>query len=140
MSQHDSVQRAIDAIRRRDADAYAEVFAENATLQSPLSPAPLEGRAAIRESEQGLFDAFSDVEVEVVRLLSNERNAAAEVVLRATNTGPIHLGSGEPIPATGRRVELPSVWLFDFDSDGRITAERDYFDTAAFMALLGLDL
>ena len=61
-----------------------------------------------------------------------------EVVLRATNTGELDLGQGGVVAATGRRIEVPAAWLFEFGPDGRVAAERDYFDTAALIAQLGL--
>ena len=122
-----------------DAGAYAGLFAEDGTLQHPLAPEPIRGRVAIRNGEQALFDSFSDVDVQLVSLTSDQARAVAEVVLRATNTGAIDLGDGGKIPATGRRIEVAAVWIFDFDTDGLVLAERDYFDTAALMAQLGIE-
>jgi hypothetical protein len=127
--QEDAVQRLIDAITRRDIDAYAAQYSEEAVAHYPLSPEPIMGREAIRESEAALFDAFSEIEVEVVTRYGNSRGAVVEVVLRATNTGPLELGPGETMPATQRRIELPAAWIFEFGEDGLIVAERDYFDT-----------
>ncbi len=140
MNVQDLVRRGIDAVRRADADSYTQLFAENAIVHHPLAPEPLEGRAAIREAEQALFDAFSEIEIEVLRLLSDDRGAAVEVVLRATHTGAIDLGGGQPVPPTGRRIEVPSAWFFEVGPDGLVITERDYFDTATFMSQLGLDV
>lgn len=139
MNPRDLVQRMLDAIQRTDIESFVQLYAEDAVMHHPLSPVPLEGRAAIRESEQAIFDAFSDVEVEIVTLLTDERSAVIEVVLRATNTGPIEMGPGELLPATGRRIELPAAWFYEYDADGLVTAERDYFDTATLMAQLGVE-
>lgn len=107
-------------------------------LHHPLSPEPIRGSEPIAGSEQALFDAFSEIEVEVVRMLADANDVAVEVVLHATNTGPLDVGADEPLPATGRRIELPSVWLLRLDADGRIAEERDYLDTASFFRQLGL--
>jgi steroid delta-isomerase-like uncharacterized protein len=139
MNLRERVLRIVDTIRQGDAEAYAQGFAEDAVLRHPMAPEPLRGRAAIREGEQALFDAFSDVEVEVVAMWEGDRSTAVEVVLRATNTGPMEVGPGRSVPATGRRVELPAVWVFEFDEEGFVAEERDYFDTASFMAQLGIE-
>lgn len=131
------VRRFIAAIEQRDADAYAACFAEDAVAQHPLVPHPIRGRDEIRASEQALYDAFSDVRVELWSLLSSRDCCAMEVVLRATNTGSLDLGEEQPVAATGRSIELPAVWWCEID-DGLIAAERDYFDTATLMAQLGL--
>ncbi len=140
MNHRDVLQRYVDAIQREDIEVFAQLFAEDAVLHHPLAPEPLEGRTAIRESERALFEAFSEIDIEIVMMLSDERSAAIAVVLRATNTGALELGPGESMPATGRRMELPAAWFFEFDADGRVVVERDYFDTAAFMAQLGLQM
>jgi steroid delta-isomerase-like uncharacterized protein len=134
----DVVEGLVGAIERRDADALVELFAEEAVLRHPLSPEPIEGKTAIAASEQALFDAFSEIEVEVVRVVAEGDDVALEVVIRATNTGPLEVGAEEPLPPTGRRVELPSVWFLLLGSDGKIVEERDYLDTASFFRQLGL--
>ena len=136
---HDTlVRRFIAAIEQRDADAYAALFAEDAVAQHPLVPDPIRGREQIRDSEQALYDAFSDIRVELRSLLSSQDSCAIEVVLRATNTGLLDIGDEQPVPATGRTVELPAVWWCEIRDDGLIAAERDYFDSGALMAQLGL--
>ena len=132
------VEKLVRAIERRDADALAELFAEDAVLHHPLSPERLAGRAAIAASEQALFEAFSEIDVEVVRVVAEADDVAIEVVVRATNTGPLDVGADEPLPATGRRIELPSVWLLRVGADGKIVEERDYLDTASLFRQLGL--
>ena len=138
MNPAEVMRRLADAVQRRDADALAALYAEDAVLCHPLAPMPLVGRQAIRESEQALFDAFSDIEVEVKTLLADDRCCGAELVIRATNSGPIDLGSDEPVPASGRHVELPSAWFLELGPDGLVVAERDYLDTAMFLRQLGL--
>jgi hypothetical protein len=58
-----------------------------------LSPKPVAGKAAIVASEQALFDAFSEIEVEVLGVIAQGDDIALEVVLRATNTGPLDVGA-----------------------------------------------
>lgn len=132
------VRRFIAAIEQRDAHAYAALFTEDAVVQHPLVADPIRGREQIRAGEQALYDAFSDVRVELRSLLSSQDSCAFEVVLRATNTGPLDIGDQQPVAATGRTVELPAVWWCEIDDDGLIAAERDYFDTGTLLAQLGL--
>jgi steroid delta-isomerase-like uncharacterized protein len=138
MKHSDTVLRMIDAIQAADIEAFSQLFREDAIMHHPLSPSPLEGRAAIRESEQALFSAFSGIVIDVVNLIGTESTAAVEVVLRARNTGPLELGPGNSLPATQRRIELPAAWFYAYDENGLIRIERDYFDTALLMAQLGL--
>lgn len=128
----------VAAVERRDADALSELCADDAVVHHPLSPEPVQGKAAIRASEQVLFDAFSDIDVSVMRVVAERDDVALEVVVRATNSGPLDVGGEEPLPPTGRRIELPAVWFLRLDSDGKIAEERDYFDTGSFFRQLGL--
>lgn len=82
-------------------------------MHHPLFPEPARGRATIRAAEQELFESFSDIEVELRSALAGESTCAAEVLLRATNTGPIDLGGDHPVAATHKRIEAEMVWVFD---------------------------
>lgn len=130
--------KLVAAIERRDAEALADLCADDAVVHHPLSPDPIRGKAAIAASEQALFDAFSDIDVDVLRVVTEADDVAIEVVLRATNTGPLEVGADDRLPPTGRRIELPSVWFLRLGGDGRIVEERDYLDTASFFRQLGL--
>jgi len=130
--------KLVRAIESRDVDALGEVFADDAVLHHPLSPEPLHGQAAIVASEQALFDAFSDVSVDVLRVVTEGEDIAIELVIQATNTGPLDVGADAKLPATGRRVELPSVWFLRLGADNRIVEERDYLDTLSLFRQLGL--
>lgn len=140
MSYGETVERIVSAIQRGDAQSYAEFFTESAVLEHPLAPKPLKGRDAIRESEQAIFDSFSDIQIDIRSLTHSGQHVVAEVVLRATNTGPMDFGEAEPLPATEQRIEIAAVWVFEFAPSGHVASERDYFDTAKLMAQLGIEL
>lgn len=136
----DALHSLVAAVEAGDADAYAALFSEEAVALHPLSPEPLRGRSAIRAAEQELFAAFSEVEVEVRALATDQVRCAAEVVLRAVNSGPLDLGGGEPLAATNQAIELAATWWLTVGEDGLIVSERDYFDTGALMTQLGIQL
>ncbi len=100
MVQTSIVHRLVNAVQQRDAGALAELYAEDAVLDNPLSPTALEGRRAIMESEQALFAAFSEIDINLRTVLTGDQSYAAELVLGATNTGPLDLGGEEPVAAT----------------------------------------
>ena len=138
MAETTVAERIAAALERGDAEGVAALYAEDAVTYHPLFPEGVRGRDAIRQSEQELLDAFSDVRVEVRYVLADESRCMAEVVIRATNTGDLDLGGAEPVPATGRRIELPSVWSLELDQDGKVATERTYLDTGTLMSQLGL--
>lgn len=124
-----------DAVERRDAEAMAALYAEDATVPHPLYPEPARGRDAIRGNQQELFNAITDVEVQIRSILTGESTCAAEVVIEATHSGALEVG-GNKFAATGGRIEVEEVWVFDLDRDGLIVEERDYLDTAALLTQL----
>jgi steroid delta-isomerase-like uncharacterized protein len=137
MAAEDVARKVVAAVEAGDADALASLYAEDAVLVHPLT-GEVRGREAIKQSEQELFDAFTEIEVEVRSILADENRAALELVLRATNTGDIDLGEGQVLPATRRRIEDPMTWWIELGPDGLIVAERDYLDTAGLMSQLGV--
>jgi steroid delta-isomerase-like uncharacterized protein len=126
-------------VQSRDADAVAELYAEDAVVHHPLSPAVASGRDAIRAGQQKMFDAFSEVEIELRSVLESPRTCAAEVVLRATHTGPLDIGDEQPVPPTHIRIEDHAIWVIELADDGLISEERDYFDTSAALTQLGIE-
>jgi steroid delta-isomerase-like uncharacterized protein len=132
------VDRLVKAISRKDIDAYASLYANEAVMYEPLLPEPARGKREIMEAEAALFRAFSDIEISVNNKLGSGRVMMAEVVLSATNDGPLDVGAGE-VPATGRRIEIPMVWAFDLNEEGLVVEERDYFDPARIVQQLGLN-
>lgn len=138
MDETNVVHRMADAVQRRDAEAMAALYTRDATVHHPLYPEPGRGRDAIRASQQELFNAIADVEVQIRSILTGENTCAAEVIIKATQTGTINVG-GKALAATGRKIQVHEVWAFDLDPDGLIVEERDYLDTAALLAQLGVD-
>lgn len=131
------LEHLISAIESEDVDAFGACYAESATLHEPMLPEAAVSRAQIMEGEQALFDAFGDIHVELVSVVESPRGLIVEVVLSATNDGPLAIGP-ESLPPTGRSIRIPQVWSFDLDENGLIRSERDYFDTAAVKSQLGL--
>ncbi|MDQ3932007.1 MAG: ester cyclase [Actinomycetota bacterium] len=134
----DVVERLARAITEKDIEGYGSLYREDAAMYEPLLSEPARGREQIMAGEALLFDAFSDIAIQVRTVFSRDDRVMAEVVLSATNDGPLDLGTGEPLPATQQRVEIPMVWVFDLDDEGLIIEERDYFDTGVIMQQLGL--
>ncbi|MDQ3986003.1 MAG: ester cyclase [Actinomycetota bacterium] len=132
------VERLIEAITSEDIDAFGKLYAIDAVMYEPLLPEPARGKTEIVQGEAALFDAFSDVTIDIKNQLASGPAVMAEVVLSATNDGPLDLGTGQ-VPPTGRRIEVPMAWAIDLNEGGLIVEERDYFDTGQILQQLGLD-
>jgi steroid delta-isomerase-like uncharacterized protein len=128
---------------RREAIVREHIAAENAhdvlraisTFQHPrYDVAPLgaisDGPEAVYDLLQGLFAGFPDFHVEVAR----EYHADAAVIIEFIMTGT-HRGPWAGLAATGRRMELRVIGIFEFESD-RLMCERVYFDMATLLRQL----
>ena len=71
--------------------------------------------------------AFSNVVIFLRGLDEVGNKAYAEWLIEAEHTGPLILGEGAEVEATGRRVKLPGVTVADF-REGKIRSYRTYFD------------
>jgi steroid delta-isomerase-like uncharacterized protein len=80
--------------------------------------------------------AFPDLHWEMREFIEGSDTVVAEGVFIGTNSGTM-VGPRGPIPATGRRVELPfcDIWKV---RNGRIVENRIYNDQVTFLSQLGL--
>jgi steroid delta-isomerase-like uncharacterized protein len=80
--------------------------------------------------------AFPDLHWEMREFIEGSDTVVAEGIFIGTNSGTM-VGPRGPIPATGRRVELPfcDIWKV---RNGRIVENRIYYDQVTFLSQLGL--
>jgi glyoxylase-like metal-dependent hydrolase (beta-lactamase superfamily II)/predicted ester cyclase len=81
----------------------------------------------LREFLRELFEAFPDLEFEIVRTIADTQSCAVVWVMRGTFVGP---GSLSGVAPTGDPVELEGVDVLRIDG-GRILANDAYSDTIA---------
>ncbi len=79
--------------------------------------------------------AFPDMRFEYRhRYQPDDRTSIIEFIVRGT-----HQGDLEGLAPTGRTVEMPVCNVIEV-ADDRIVQEREYFDEAALMTQLGVDM
>jgi predicted ester cyclase len=79
--------------------------------------------------------AFPDLTGEVVRLITSEQEAAAEIVWTGTHTGPLVTPTGT-IPPTGKPITVHATKVFVFAGD-RIAYSRHYWDMTELLGAIG---
>jgi steroid delta-isomerase-like uncharacterized protein len=80
-------------------------------------------------------DGFPDSRVEITNLFATEDQAVVEFIGRGTNTGPLHMPTGD-LPPTGQPVELRFCDVYRIEN-GKIVNYRSYYDALSFMQQLG---
>jgi steroid delta-isomerase-like uncharacterized protein len=130
-ARREAVVRAhADAESRHDVEATLKTFHTPRYEVVPLGE-PIEGTANVRDLLEGLMAGFPDFRAEIESLHHSDRVVAAEVRITGTHRGP-----WAGIPPTGRRIDVPTLCLFEFDDD-RLECEKVYFDMATLMRQLG---
>lgn len=129
-SRKDVLLKAIEAEVGGVSDDLDGLFTEDVVGWSPYASvsglAELAVLAALREV------AFSNVVI-MFRALDEVGNRAyAEWLIEADHTGPLILGEGAELEATGRHVKLPGVTVADF-RQGKIRSYRTYFDDVSLI-------
>lgn len=94
------------------------------------------GPEGARLYNQQWYDGFPDGHITIDNMIAAGDTVVVEFTGRGTHTGPLATSMGE-IAATGRSLTLKLCDVLEF-RDGKITAQRSYFDTGSMMAQLGL--
>ncbi|NDJ24180.1 SgcJ/EcaC family oxidoreductase [Nostoc sp. B(2019)] len=108
------INKAKEAWIAQDADALAQMFTPDGEIIVPGKK--WQGRARIREEITHFAQQYSDVKIDIKRIIVEKNQAAVEWYYE-----DIH-------KATGRRNKADDVIVVDF-KDGLISRWREYFDT-----------
>ena len=119
-----------DAENRQDVEGTLKTFHTPRYEVMPLGE-PIDGAANVRELLNGLVAGFPDFHAKIEQLHHSDRVVAAQVRMTGTHRGP-----WAGIPPTNRRIDVPTLCLFEFDGD-KLLCEKVYFDMATLMRQLG---
>lgn len=117
--------------RNRDPAGLAASHTEDGVVVSPIF-GTVKGRAAIESSYRRLFTAFEDWTLEPEQALVDNDRAAQPFSVTATHSHEIF-----GLEATGRRLEIRGVLMFEF-GDGKIQRERRYYDFTGMLMQIGV--
>ena len=132
-SRKDTLARALEAEVGGGSDDVGALFTDDVVGWSPY--ASVSGLEALSELSALREVAFSNVVIMFRGLDEVGNKAFAEWLIEADHTGPLVLGEGEELEATGRHVRLPGVTVADF-RDGKIRSYRTYFDDLSLIEQL----
>ncbi len=124
----------VDAFNRRDAEAAAALYHEDATNLQVAVGQPLVGRAAIHDDLRNFFGAFPDTFTKVEGLLEDGEWVALE-----WSGGGTWRGEFAGQPANGRAFTLRGSGFFRV-LQGKIKFQRGYWDKATWFGQLGLPI
>jgi steroid delta-isomerase-like uncharacterized protein len=121
----------------REFDRIADQVADDGEILDVGSGTRFAGPEGSKQYSRAWADAFPDGRIEIDKLISAGDTVVVEFTGRGTQTGALKTPAGE-IPATARSVTLHLCDVIEFTSDGKIKAQRSYFDSASLLAQLGV--
>ncbi|MEU2283793.1 nuclear transport factor 2 family protein [Streptomyces sp. NPDC013178] len=122
---------------QQDPEVIGELFARDAVAFTP-DGGELHGRDDIVRYWRQMTGAIPEASYESLHSYEIGNTAIDEGYFSGRNEGPIHLPSGESLPATRKEVRVRGVDLATVDENGRIIDYRLYFDELEFLGQLGL--
>jgi steroid delta-isomerase-like uncharacterized protein len=128
----DVVRRFVDDVLNHGRfEALVEIIHPNYRYEGP-DGAQLHGLDELQALVAGYRAGFSDFHVAITSEVADGHLVAMTMMLSGT-----HDGEFDGIPATGKRLSLPLA-VFTRIEDGRIVEDREFYDTGAMLAQLGL--
>ena len=125
------------AVASHDPGTWAAMFAEDATYTIPDTPEPIRGRPALEAVAAVFFSAFPDMAFVVRSVIEQDNVVVLEAATTGTFTGPMPTPGGD-VPPTGKSYTAPLVAVCELTGTGLIANCREYYDTAAFAAQIGM--
>lgn len=129
-----AAERHVSAFNRHDLEAHSAN--ETADIQWTQPGVSIAGREAVSGLQQALWTAFPDARIDLVRRVASADTVMSEEVLSGTQTGPFVTPAGT-LPPSRRAIRMPFVTVQQI-RDGKISAERVYFDQLDFLGQLGI--
>ena len=127
----DMIARFQDSWNRRDLDALVAFHTEDCVVDSPVAGGQARGREAIARSYEAFFHAFPDL-----TLKNDEPLIDGHRVVMITRISGTDRGGFMGLQPTGRFVDFPCVFLYDFEN-GLIVRERRIYDFTGMAVQVG---
>ncbi|HYM20411.1 MAG TPA: ester cyclase [Candidatus Kapabacteria bacterium] len=106
--------------------AYYKVYANNETFTS---------RNDIRTFYDATMKGLPDMNVEIEHMIQDEESRHVFLQYKFTGT---HLGDFSGLPPTGKRLTYQGAILYQFDENGKLIKEVNYFDKTEILSSIGL--
>ncbi len=136
MSAAETLREIAEAFNARDWDRARELVSDEFEFVDVAMGQTVHGPDGFVEYARVWANAFSDMRIETLAVVADDRHASGEFVGGGTHDGTLPTPAGE-IPPTGRKFEERFTWFADV-AGGKLTGVRDYYNAMAVMTQLGL--
>lgn len=114
-------------------------IAEDAEFTDVPTGTTFRGPEGYKQSILTFTEGFPGSSLEITNAFGTEDQAVIEYVGRGTHKGPLHLHSGNPIPATGRSAEVRFCNVYQFSNE-KVVSVHSYYDLMTLLQQLGIAL
>lgn len=118
---------------RRDLDACYVFCSPDVVVERPPFPT-VRGAEALREQDEGLFATFSEIVVDIHKIVVEGDSAVVHWTWNAVHSGPLPLFGTQP---TGKRYRMSGMTLYEFDDD-LVVRQTEFSDTLGLLQQAGL--
>ena len=129
-------RRLYEGWNERKFDELADAVAPDGKIVVVGTGDEFEGREGSLQYNKSWYDGFPDGKITIDNILASGDCVVVEFTGRGTHTGTLATSMGQ-VPATGRSLTLKLCDVLEF-KDGKVAAQRTYFDTGSMMAQLGI--
>jgi steroid delta-isomerase-like uncharacterized protein len=126
-----TVRRMYELINAADIGAFSEHLADD-FVEHEVTPGLAPTKAGVKDFFLMQLAGFPDLNFEAQDVFAS----GAKVVARVRYTGT-HKGAFMGMPATGKRVDVQLIDMFQFGDDGRVHEHWGVIDALAMMQQLG---
>lgn len=126
------VQRFVDEVLNRGRFELLDELVDHRYHYIGPDGTELIGREALAGLLRGFRSGFSDLTAHIHAIVASNDNVAMTMMLTGT-----HDGDFDGVAPTGAHLELPLA-IFATVIDGKITEDREYYDTATMLTQLGV--
>jgi predicted ester cyclase len=132
MGNIDTHRASMEAFNRRDFEGAAGPMREDATYTDHARGVTVKGPLEAMDNLKGWAEAFSDGQATELQFIDGGDHTACLFHARGTNDGPLG-----PLPATGKRVDVPFCEVMHYDAQGKITSAELFYDNMTMLVQLG---
>ncbi|MFE6926114.1 nuclear transport factor 2 family protein [Nocardia sp. NPDC057663] len=111
-----------------DPEELLTFFAADGTYTDIAMGTTYEGHTEIGKFHRYMLEFSPDSEIDFGDTYAADGRLYSEWVWRGTFAGPLRLRSGKLVDASGTRFHVPGVAVCTYDSTGRLTSHRDFWD------------
>ncbi len=134
--QESLAREMVNTINRSDWEALRAVLAPGLVTEEVGTRGRHEGPDEFIAAVQAWKSSFPDIAGEIRRIVTDGGTVVMQLTWRGTQTGPLPLGPGRELPATGTSAEMEATMWQQWEG-GRLVSERHYLDMLGLLTQLG---